>query len=86
MKRLAPEELNLFPVQKTKHHIFPKALGGTNRKENIVLLDESVHKNLCYICTRKKGKRIPIKERMWGKHQLNKNYHLKVRNIRNVVR
>lgn len=63
----------------TKHHILPKALGGKNVPGNIVLLEDSVHKNLCAVCNRKKGKRLPVHEMNWRKGQLKPEYHIRIR-------
>lgn len=46
----------------TRHHIFPKKLGGTDHPGNIVILTQHAHNELCKIyCTRKPEMRIPKK-------------------------
>ena len=76
---LSPKKGPLQPGQ-TRHHIFPKALGGTNIPENLVIIENTVYKNLCIaFCTRKKGKRVPKNQRNWWKGQLRKTYQIGVR-------
>ena len=77
--KIAYNPWNSGVIIQTKHHILPRALGGKNVPGNIVMLEDSVHKNLCAVCTRKKGKRIPVTEMNWRKEQLGKNYHIRIR-------
>ena len=78
--RIVPKSMN------TVHHFWPRGLGGSDEPHNKIPLEESVHRNLCSVCTRKHGHRVPVKDRNWRKEQLTPRYHAYIRGVRGVER